>query len=340
MFDVFELQKKLVSVVAPSGFEKKRADIISEIVKPFVDEVYTDSMGNLIAHKKGKGKRIMLSAHMDTLGVIVKKIDDKGFLRIEQLGTSFPSYMICMPVRFANGVTGNICRSEKVTEVKEMGNMKNSDLYIDIGAKDTKEAKSLVRVGDYATCDLSPRMLAGGNMTSPYCDDITGCIALILAMEQVKTDNNDIYYVFSVQEEMRIRGAQVASHHIKPDIGIAIDVTLAGDAPEHLEETDVALGKGPVIIVKDDWVICTPYVVDILRGIAEKESIDYQDQVLGIGGTDASVMQIARDGAPVGLLSIPMRGIHLPVETINISDIENVGKILAKFVGYKFKEMM
>ena len=333
MLSVFELQKKLLSVVAPSGFEAARSEIIEELAKPYVDEISRDGIGNLIAHKKGTGKKILLSAHMDTLGVIVKKITDKGYLKIEQLGNSFPPYLVCTPVKFYNGVKGNICTSSKITDLKDFGSVKNKDLYIDIGAKDADEANSMISVGDYAAVDLEPRMLLNNNMTSPYCDDITGCIALLIAMQNAKDSKNDIYYVFSTQEELRLGGATVASHHIKADIGIAVDVALAGDAPEACEDNDVVLGKGPIIEIKDNSIVCTPHIVKKLRSVAEKENINYQHVVMGIGGCDGSVIQRSRAGVPTGVLGIPMRCLHLPCETANVTDVENAGKLIAAFVG-------
>ena len=336
MLNVFETQKKLVSVVAPSGFEDARSKIIEESVKDYVDEIYRDGIGNLIAHKKGNGKKILISSHMDTLGVIVKRITEKGVLTLEQMGNSFPPYLVCTPVKFCNGLKGNICTSSKVTNLKDFGSIQNKDLYIDIGAKDMNEAKKMISIGDYATVDLEPRMLLNNNMTSPYCDDLTGCIASLIAMQNARDTENDVYYVFSTQEELMLGGATVASHYIEVDMAISVDVALAGDAPECCEENDIKLGKGPIIEIKDNSKVCTQSIVKKLRSVEERENIDYQHSVMGIGGNDGSVIQRSQSGVPTGVLGIPMRCLHLPCETVNIKDVEDTGRLLAAFINEKF----
>lgn len=332
MFNVVELQKKIVAAALPSGFEKNVGEVLADLARPFVDEITTDAMGNVICHKKGEGKRLMMPAHMDTIGFMATYIEDGGFIRFEGIGGHTPATLIGVSVRFENGVCGCI-RPEKLPELaaKPFSAIKLSDLYIDIGARDKEEAEKLVRIGDVAVFNAPTVELAGGNLMTPYADDLISCVVLLLAMEELKDKKckNDLYFVFSTQEEVGLRGATTAAYSIDPYMGIAVDVCGTGDNPTTTVKMAVKLGEGPTIKIKDASLICNPQAVAHMRKAAEKAGIKYQDEILLQGGTDAGAMQKARGGVYSGCISIPTRHIHSPGEIINIEDVKQAARLLA-----------
>lgn len=335
MLNVLELQKKLVAAALPSGFEHKVADVISEIVKPYVDEVYIDALGNVIAHKKGPGKKIMMPAHMDTIGFMATYIDDKGFIRVTNIGGISAVNMVATPVRFENGVKGIMQIEGKADLASAARNaVAMSNLFIDIGAKSKEEAEKLVDIGMVAVFDTETKVIFNDHLVSPYCDDLICSVSLILAMEQLKDVEpvNDLYYVFSTQEEVGLRGAITSAYHIDPDLGIALDVCPVGDTPAISVPMVVALGKGPTVKIKDASVICHPKAVEFLRKAAKANDIPYQNEILLAGGTDTAAIQKTRGGVIAGCISVPTRYIHSPQEMVAISDVENAAKLLAAAV--------
>lgn len=338
MLNVFELQKRLVAAALPSGFENKVAGVIAEIVKPYVDEVYTDALGNLIAHKKGPGKKIMMPAHMDTIGFMATYIDDNGYIRVANIGGINAANVIATPVRFENGVQG-VIQIEGKDELSSAprNSVSISSMFIDIGAKSRKEAENLVKIGMVAVYDTETKLIFNNHILSPYCDDLICCTALILSMEQLKDTQveNDLYFVFSTQEEVGLRGATTSAYHINPDLGIALDVCSVGDIPAVSVPMAVSLGKGPTIKIKDASVICNHHAVDFLRKAAKANNISYQNEILLSGGTDTAAMQKTRGGVISGCISIPTRYIHSPQEMVSVSDVENAAKLLASAVCQK-----
>lgn len=330
MLNILELQKKLVAAALPSGFEGRQADVLEELARPYVDEIYRDALGNVICHKKGPGKRLMMPAHMDVIGFIATYVDDKGFIRFATIGGHTPLLLINTAVRFEGGVRGCIrYAGEDPVGSRKMGAVDIGDLYIDIGAKDQAEAESLIHVGDVAVFDYEPVAVAGGNIMTPYADDLMACIVLLLTMEQMGDSPNDLYYVFTVQEERGLLGAKTSAHRIAPHMAIAVDLTRTGDTPTETVPMEVSLGKGPAIKIKDSGTIANPQVVRHLRAAAEKAGIAYQDEILLAGTTDAASIQRVRDGVLTGTLSIPGRNIHTPGETINENDVIQAAKLLA-----------
>lgn len=332
MFNVFDLQKKLVAAALPSGHEQNVGAVLAELARPFVDEVYTDALGNVICHKKGPGKRIMMPGHMDTIGFMALYIEDEGFIRFDGIGGHSPATLIGTPIRFANGVRGTI-RPAKFADLsgKTFSSIKISDLYIDIGARDKAEAELLVHIGDVAVFDTEPRLVAGNNIMTPYADDLIACVVLLLTMEQLKDKqtDNDLYFVFSVQEEVGLRGATTAAYGIDPYMGIAVDVCSTGDTPTSVDKMVVKIGAGPTVKIKDSSLICSPQVVEHLRSAACDAGIAYQDEILTAGGTDSGAMQRTRGGVYSGCISIPTRHIHSPGELFCIGDVEQAAALLA-----------
>lgn len=317
-----EILKKLSLCYAPSGREQLVTELIKKEVKDFADEVYTDNLGNLIVHKKGVGKKIMFAAHMDEIGVVITFVDDKGYLRFSDVGGLYTKYMHGKRVVFANGTEGVVSTEPK--------NDKNSMLkmYIDIGASSKEEAEKSVNVGDMA-------VFCGGFteqenvIIGKALDNRAGCYALIEALKRVKSQN-DLYFVFTVQEEVGLRGARTAAYSINPDTAIAVDVTDTGDTP-NCDSVAVKFGAGAAIKVMDYSVICDSDVKNSLLQLAKKKDIPYQLEVMTEGGTDAGVMHFSRGGVKTGGISIPTRYIHSPSEMIDKSDLESVIKLIGAF---------
>ena len=318
---------KLLSVYGPAGAETKVSDTIAEMIRPYVDEVRVDMMGNLICTKHGKagGKRVMYAAHMDHIGLLVTDVDENGFLRVFNIGGVSPVRSIAEQVVFANGVHGvvGVDGSADKPELK--------DLFIDIGAESREEALSMVKIGDVAVYKPSCVELGKHRMSAPAMDDRAGCALLIEAMMQLGETDNEIVAVFTVQEEVGSRGAKAAAYAIDPDYGIALDVTLMGDTPDARPRMAVKLGGGAAIKVIDTSIICAPVVRDKLVELAEAKGIAYQMEVLPAGGNDASMIQVTRGGVPAGVISIPCRYIHSNAETVDLRDMEAGAKLLAAY---------
>lgn len=322
-----DLLKKLSETYGPSGREQQIARVIRDEVKDHVDETYTDNMGNLYAVKKGSGAKIMVAAHMDEIGVIVTYIEKEGFLRFSNVGGVSPYVLVGQRLTFGNGVIGTV-GMEKLEDIKKLSLDK---LYLDVGAKDKEEAEKKVKIGDVATYHRE-LVLAGDRVIGKAMDNRAGCAVLIKAMQELGETNNEIYAVFTSQEEVGLRGSRTSSYRINPDIGLAIDVTLVGDTPE-ASTMAVSLGKGPAIKVKDASVICHPRLKELLTELAEKNNIPYQFEVLLAGGTDAGAIHLTREGIPSGVISVPCRYVHTPGEMVDLDDMENAVKLLKLFLA-------
>ncbi len=313
-----DLVKKLVESYGPAGDEGPVRQMIEEEIKELADEVRVDALGNLIARKKGngKGKKVMLAAHMDEIGIIVTSIDDKGFLRFAPVGGWSPPTLLGKRVIFANGTSG-VIHTEHLDDIKEL---KVTKLFIDIGASDKATASENVGIGDMAVF-YGPLFDMGERWVAKAMDDRIGCVVLIETLRQLGACDHDVYFVFTVQEEVGLRGARTAAYGVDPEIGIACDVTRVGDTPKsHIME--VSLGGGAAIKVKDSSLICHPALRKHLVEIAKENKIPYQLEVLERGGTDAAAMQLSRAGIIAGVISVPCRYIHSPSEMVDAGDVK------------------
>ncbi|AUS96261.1 aminopeptidase [Clostridium thermosuccinogenes] len=324
---MFDLVRKLSDAFGVSGNEEEIRAVITEEIKDKVDDIYTDTLGNLIAVKKGTGRKIMLDAHMDEIGVMATFIDDNGFIRFSNLGWVYQYFALGQKVRFKNGTIGSVFYEEKLDDMK---NLKLSRMYIDIGAKSREEAEKKVRIGDTA-CFVGDAVQTGDMIISKALDNRSGCAVLIKVIQNLPETDNELYFVFTVQEELGLRGARTAAYQIQPDIAIAIDVTDTGDTPE-CHPMAVKCGAGPTIKIKDSSLICHPEVKRLLEDAAKEIGIPYQYEVLESGGTDVGAIHTAVGGVPSGAVSIPCRYIHSPVETASLSDMENAVKLLVQAV--------
>ena len=310
----------------PAGDEKSVAEAICSFAAPYSDEHWFDPMGNLIVHKRGNGPKIMFAAHMDSIGMIVTHIEDNGFLRIGKVGGLNLNALLYIPVRFANGTRGCI-GADQSADLKKLS---IEDLFIDIGAHSREEAEKKVRIGDTAVFD-TPTFAAGDRLISPYMDNRISCVVQLGALEMLKNSSNDLYFVFTTQEEVGLRGAKTAAYAIDPDYAIAIDVTLADDEPGAKHNGSSVLGNGAAIKVMDGSVICHPQMVAKLTDLACANEIAYQSDVIRSGGTDAGAIHVSRTGVYTGGISIPCRYIHTPTEMVQISDVEACIQLTAAF---------
>lgn len=330
MFDTLTLQKQLVAAAMPSGFESGVGALLAELAAPYADEIMTDALGNVICHKKGEGKRIMLAAHMDLIGFMVTYIDEKGYLRFEPIGGHTPAFLHRTPIRFKNGTKGVVmCEKWAEESKKKVSDVRTANFYIDIGANSYEKAASMVSIGDVCVFD-GETYSQNGMVLTPYADDLVACTVLLRVMEQLKQSPYDLYFVFTVQEEVGLRGAGTSAHRIAPEMGIAVDVCGTGDVPSSTAYFDVKLGRGATVKIKDGSLLCNPQVISFLRDAAERAGVTYQDEVMLSGGTDAGAIQRTLGGILAGGVSIPTRNIHSPREIYSLSDVDGAVSILTE----------
>ncbi len=353
--ELVDLLKRLTQASGVAGHESDIEKMICEELRGIADSVTTDNLGNVIALKKSGVKnapKIMIVGHMDEIGLIVKFIDEKGFVYFERLGGVMGRSLFSQPV-VIHTRKGPVCGlvfckpAESPEEAAKMPDLKT--FFIDIGAKNRVQAEKLgVRVGDVVTFERVFRELGDGKvLASKAFDDRVGVAIVIEVMKRLhrlKLDA-DVYGVGSVQEEVGARGAKVAAYGIAPDLAVAVDITSAQDIPSVAEKDQVAkLGAGPAIKVMDSagsflGLISHPKVRELLISAAEKEKIPFQLEILTQGSTDASTISLTREGVPSGVVSIPTRYAH-SYEVINIDDVTNSVKLLVaaiKSLSGKFK---
>lgn len=325
--ELFDLIQTLTAAHGPSGNEGGVREVIARLAAPYAQEITTDTLGNLIVHKPGQGPKVMLCAHMDSIGFIVTHVEEEGFLRVGKLGGVAPVEALYTPVRFQNGVRGVFVKEEKA----EDKGLKLDACYVDIGAKSREEALSMVQVGDTAVYD-SPTFCNGDKVVSPYLDNRIACAILLKVLESLKETPNDLSLVFTAQEEVGLRGARTAAWTIAPDWALAVDVTDVDDTPGTERCGTVQLGKGAAVKVMDSSVICHPQVVQTLERLAKKQDIPVQRDIMRAGGTDAGAVQAARLGVLTGGVSVPCRYIHTPVEMASLEDAQRCVQLLSAFV--------
>ncbi len=323
-----ELIKKLVEAYGPSGFEDGMRDLIRPEIEKYVDEISVDAMGNLIALKKGDGSglKVMIAAHMDEIGVMVSHINKEGFLRFTNIGGVYPHTLLGGRVQFANGIIG-VVHCDRLTDRSKVHTL--DKYFIDVGATSPEDCP--VGVGDAAGF-VRPFLAQGNRLTAKSMDDRIGCVVAIEALKKLKKTPHDVYFVFSVQEEVGTRGAQASANGLSPDVGIALDVTGVGDVPE-ARPMDISLGKGAAIKVKDAGMIAHAGLVRLMKQRAADANIPYQLEVLEGGSTDARSIQIANAGSAAGCISIPCRYVHSPSEMVDVRDVEASINLLVEILS-------
>jgi endoglucanase len=276
-----------------------------------------DALGSLIVHRKGSagGRRVMVAAHMDEIGIVVTHVDKQGFLRFGSVGGVQLLPLMGGRVRFANGTPGMIGleKLEDATRVPQM-----DKFYIDVGASGPDQCP--VRVGDIACFDRPCEEL-GGRIVAKAMDDRIGCAVLLQTLKEITASPHELFFVFTVQEEVGLRGAATSGFGVEPEIALAVDVTLTGDTPE-CPPMAVSLGAGPAIKIKDSGMLSHAGVKDWLIRTAEEAALPFQREVLIRGTTDATAIQVSRAGVPAGCVSIPTRYTHTPSEMVDFGDVQ------------------
>ncbi len=333
-----KLLEKLSNAPGISGFEEEIRKIIFNELDGVVDEIKIDDMGNLIAVKNGdpNGKKIMLAAHMDEIGLMVRYIDSEGFVKFSKIGGINDQMLLNQDIYIqtsdgdVNGVIGSkpphkMKKSErdKVVEYDKM--------FIDIGAANKEEALKMVQIGDPIIIKQNFQDLGNSLVKGKALDNRAGCAVLVEVLKRVNSSAT-IYGVGTVQEEVGLKGAKTSAFRINPDMAFALDVTIAGDHPGiKNEEAPSKLGEGPTIVLADqsgDGIITHPKIKELLITVAEKENIPFQLEVSEGGTTDGTAIHLTRQGIPTGVISPPSRYIHTPVSVVNMEDIENTVKLI------------
>lgn len=326
-----ELLKRVCEIPGAPGFESKVRNLILEELRPLCDEIMVDNMGSVIAIKRGisnpEDKKVMVAAHMDEIGFIVTHIDDNGFIRFQPLGGFDPKTLtaqrvIVHGIQDMIGVMGS--KPIHVMSAEEKNKLpKLTDYFIDMGmGKD--EVMKYIKIGDPITRDRA--LIEMGECVN--CKSIDNRVAVFILLEALKTIGDipfDLYATFTVQEEVGLRGANVAAHSINPDFGIALDTTIAYDVPgAQPHERITELGKGTAIKIMDAMTICDYRMVDFMKKTADAKQISWQPEILTAGGTDtAGLQRMGKNGAIAGAISIPTRHLHQVIEMAHKKDIQN-----------------
>lgn len=335
------LIQQLTEISSPSGREENIRKCIQELIRPYVDQIQIDALGNIIAFKKGNGgKKLLLDAHMDEIGFLVSHIDEQGFLRVEPVGGHNPVKMPNQRLRFEHGALG--CFSYESEELSKMSQdyqqVSFDRLFVDIGASSRNDALSKVRIGEMAT--FYPQFSdLGKKVMSKAMDDRIGCAILIELIKQCSQPWHDLYLVFAIQEEVGLVGATTAAFGIEPDMAIAIDITATGfrDTPKGQKRIPMKLGDGPAIKIQDHSMIADYRLNQWMSKTAEEYRIPYQFEVLPFGGTDAAAIQTSKNGVIASTLSIPTRYGHGPCEMIDIDDAYHAVQLLSYLVKKPFE---
>lgn len=321
---------QLVSINGVSGNEQKVCEYIKKELTPYADKIYSDVMGNLVAVKRGNGPKIMLMAHTDEIGIVATFVDEKGFVRVAAVGGVSPKNYLNAHITFENGVRG-------VFTCDKAKDFKFSDCYVDIGAGDREEALKLIDIGMTARFDADI-FETEKTIVSKALDDRIGCYILMEVLKNMPITDSEVYFVFTSQEEVGLRGAKVSGFDISPDIAIAVDVTVAADTPD-CEAYGCTLGGGAAIKIRDASAICSKPVIDSLEALATENNIPYQRDVLTHGGTDIGAVQTGGRGALVGGVSVAVRNVHSLSEMVSKQDVESAIALVSAYIQKPLEKM-
>ena len=322
---------KLAQVCGVSGYEKEIRAVIRDMVAPYADSVEEDALGNLLVTKKGTGvnpRTIMLAAHMDEIGLQVTKLEDSGMVRVKMLGSVWIPTAYQSRVTFRNGTAGIVASSCRPDDIKN----DFTKLYVDIGATSKEDAKKYCDVGDVACFDGEYREFANRIISVKALDDRIGCHILLETIQSLTACPDNVVFAFTVQEEVGCRGSRVASERIKPDIGISVDVTPAHDRPGDLEGSN-ALGEGVAIKISDTSVICDEALVAEFVALCGEKGIPFQREVLYVGGTDASSMNLSNQGVRAAGISVVTRYTHGPNAMVHMGDVQAAIDLLSAWLA-------
>jgi putative aminopeptidase FrvX len=338
-FDI-GLLKRLAETPGTSGREEQVRALVIDELHPLVDDLKVDAMGNVIAVKRGAGKtKVMLAAHMDEIGFLVKHVDDSGYLRVQPVGGHDASVLVAQRVLVHTmdhgSLRGVLTAARKPIHLqrdKAEGAVTLNDLFVDLGLP-AERVKELVEIGDFVTMDRTLEVV-GDCVISKALDDRSGLFVMIETMRRLKNPNATVYAVATVQEEVGLRGATTAAFEVSPDIAIALDTTLAVEMPGSADHEAVThIGKGVAIKVMDSGHIAHPKLMRHLRAIARREGIAHQMEVLPGGSTDAAAMQRTHSGTISATLSLPSRYVHTVNEMVSLDDIEADISLLTHYLS-------
>jgi len=331
-----EILEKLSNACGVAGREDEVRSLIKKFLKPYVAEVKEDTLGNVIGVKKGKknAPKVMLAAHMDEIGLLVKTISKEGFLQFTKIGGMDDRILLAQKVIVdtekapLHGIIGSKPgHIQKEEERKKV--ITYDELFIDIGAENQEEAKKMgVRIGDPVVFDIRFARVGKDIVIGKAFDDRVGCAIMVEAMKRLEKTECTVYVVGTVQEEVGLRGATTAAFGISPDVGIALDVTIAGDVPGVKEvEAPIKMRKGPSVTIADSGLITHPKILRLLIDTAEEHNIPYQLETGLPGSTDAARISMTKEGVPSGVISTPTRYIHSPASLLSLEDAENAVKL-------------
>ncbi|MGP4078931.1 M42 family metallopeptidase [Pseudalkalibacillus sp. R45] len=342
---MLETLKTLTELSGPCGYEQPLTAFINEKVAEYCNQVHVDPIGNVTARLNGKkpGPRVLVTAHMDEVGFIVKKIEQSGLIRFEKLGGHDDRILLAQKVTVRTksgprlGVIGTIsAHYKKFDNPDRVRDFRQ--LYIDVGARSLEEVSELgIEVGDPVTWASTLEHLGSeqtGKIVGKGFDDRAGCAVMIELLEDLQTRDfaGELIALFTVQEEVGLRGAKVALSDLEFDIAIALDTTAVSDTPEDVMDDSLKLGEGAGIKIMDASLLAHPAVKDKLVELAKEHSIPHQLEIFTGIGTDGGAVTLANKGVPTGVLSIPSRNAHSPVEVIDLNDLEAVKRILFEFI--------
>ncbi|MFH1786858.1 MAG: M42 family metallopeptidase [archaeon] len=332
-----DLLRKISNANGPSGSENEVGEIVRKELKGCCDDIKEDVLGNIICHRKGSKPAVMLDAHMDQIGLVIKSITDDGFLKFVKMGGIDDRTLVSQRVKILGkttmvGVIG--AKPPHLLEEDEQKKvMKAKEMYIDAGFKDKKEAEKFVSIGDYAVFDMEFAEMHNDFVTGRSLDNRAGLAVMIKAMQMTKS-KNEIYAVASVQEEIGSKGARTSAFGIDPDIAIVLDTTTAGDYPYVKgEDVPVKLNGGPSFTYVEAGgrgTVADRKLVDWLIGVAKRNKIKYQLEVGDGGATDGTMIQLTKCGVRTAVVSVPERYLHGPVEVVSMKDVEDAAKLVAR----------
>jgi endoglucanase len=333
------LLKQLTETPGVSGREERVRALVVEQLKPLVDELRVDALGNVIAIKRGTSERkVMLAAHMDEIGFMVKHVDDRGFVRLQPLGGFDSRVLVAQRVlvhpRSGDPLRGVLTPATKPIHLlgdEKPGAPKLEEFYVDLGLPGG-QVRERVDIGDPVTLDRTLEV-TGDCVISKALDDRSGVFTMIEGLRKLAKHEVTIVAVATVQEEVGLRGATTSAYSVEPDVAIALDTTLAVDTPGMPEtEAVTRLGDGVAIKMFDSSAIPNYKLIRHMRDVAERHQITHQLEVLPRGGTDAGAMQRARAGAPAITLSIPSRYVHTVNEMVHLADLDAAATLLARYL--------
>jgi len=342
---MIELLKKLSDAPGISGHESAIRDIISAELIPYVDQIFTDNMGNLIAQKRHTaiGPTIMLASHMDEIGLTVRYIDPDGYIFFNTIGGWFDQTLLNQRMVIHTrdkkeyyGIIGS--KPPHVMKLAEYDKViKTDEMFIDVGAGSKSEVEKMgIEIGNQIVPDAKFFTLNGTKVSGKALDNRAGCVMLVETIKRLKNVKANVYAVFTVQEEVGLKGARTSAYQINPDFAFATDVTICGDHPSiSLKEANIEMGKGPAIMMSDGngrGIIVPESILNHVRDAVKEYDIPVQYEAGNGGTTDGSAIQLTREGIPTGVISVPTRYIHTPYSVLDMNDLESSVNLVVKML--------